>query len=117
MVKFWEPTPVSAENPYSVTYKVEELLPLVSSQTRLAAISACSNILGSLVPVEEAVKALRQRAKEKGAKKVEVSLDCVAYAPHRKMDVQQWDIDYCVFALYKVSISAAPFDFASDTIL
>lgn len=102
VVKYWRPTPVSADNPYSVTYKVEELLPLVSSRTRLAAITACSNILGSLVPVEEAVKALRQRAKEQGAKKIEVSVDCVAYAPHRKIDVQQWDIDYCVFALYKV---------------
>ncbi|KAG1874988.1 pyridoxal phosphate-dependent transferase [Suillus subluteus] len=102
VVKYWQPTPVSAENPYSVAYKVEELLPLVSSRTRLAAITACSNILGSVVPVEEAVKALRQRAKEQGARKVEVSVDCVAYAPHRKMDVQKWDIDYCVFSLYKV---------------
>ncbi|KAG0695145.1 pyridoxal phosphate-dependent transferase [Suillus ampliporus] len=102
VIKYWQPTPVSAENPYSVTYKVEDLLPLVSSRTRLAAISACSNILGSLIPVEEAVKALRQRAKEQGARKVEVFLDCVAYAPHRKMDVQKWDVDYCVFSLYKV---------------
>lgn len=102
VVKYWQPTPVSAENPYSVTYKVDELLPLVSSRTRLAAITACSNILGSVVPVEEAVKALRQRAKEQGARKVEVCVDCVAYAPHRKMDVQKWDIDYSVFSLYKV---------------
>ncbi|KAG1821459.1 pyridoxal phosphate-dependent transferase [Suillus variegatus] len=102
MVKYWQPTPVSAENPYSVAYKVEELLQLVSSRTRLAAITACSNILGSLVPVEEAVKVLRQRAKEQGARKVEVCVDCVAHAPHRKMDVQQWDVDYCVFSLYKV---------------
>ncbi|KAG1745178.1 pyridoxal phosphate-dependent transferase [Suillus lakei] len=89
-------------NPYSVAYKVEELLPLVSSRTRLAAITACSNILGSVIPVEETVKALRQRAKEQGARKLEVSLDCVAYASHRKMDVQQWDVDYCVFSVYKV---------------
>ncbi|OAX43451.1 PLP-dependent transferase [Rhizopogon vinicolor AM-OR11-026] len=102
VVKYWEPTPVSADNPYSVTYKVEELLPLVSSRTRLAAISACSNVLGSLIPVEKVVKALRQRAKDQGARKVEVSVDCVAYAPHRKMDVQRWDIDYCAFSLYKV---------------
>ncbi|KAG1791250.1 pyridoxal phosphate-dependent transferase [Suillus plorans] len=102
VVKYWQPTPVSAENPYSVAYKVEELLQLVSSRTRLAAITACSNILGSLVPVEEAVKALRQCAKEQGARKVEVCVDCVAHAPHRKMDVRQWDVDYCVFSLYKV---------------
>ncbi|OJA09679.1 hypothetical protein AZE42_07765 [Rhizopogon vesiculosus] len=102
VLKYWQPTPVSTDNPYSFAYNIEELLPLVSSRTRLVAISACSNILGSLIPVEEAVKALRQRAKEQGARKVEVSVDCVAYAPHRKMDVQKWDIDYCVFSLYKV---------------
>ncbi|KAG0696125.1 pyridoxal phosphate-dependent transferase [Suillus ampliporus] len=102
VIKYWQPTPVSAENPYSVTYKVEELLPLVSSRTRLAAISACSNILGSLIPVKEAVKALRQRANEQGVRKVEVALDCVAYASHRKMDVQEWNVDYCVFSVYKV---------------
>ncbi|KAG1823619.1 pyridoxal phosphate-dependent transferase [Suillus subaureus] len=102
VVKYWHPIPVSAENPYSVTYRVEELLPLVSSRTRLAAITACSNILGSVVPVEEIVKALRQRAKEQGAIKFEVALDCVAYASHRKMDVQRWDVDYCVFSVYKV---------------
>jgi len=106
VLKYWQPTPVSADNPYSVAYKVEELLPLVSSRTRLVTITACSNILGSLIPLEEVVKALRQRAKEQGAKKVEVCVDCVAYAPHRRMDVQKWDVDYCVFSLYKVSISA-----------
>ncbi|KAG2156846.1 pyridoxal phosphate-dependent transferase [Suillus bovinus] len=102
VLKYWRPIPVSAENPYSVAYKVEELLPLVSSRTRLAAITACSNILGSVHPVEEIVKALRQRAKEQGAIKIEVVLDCVAYAPHRRMDVQKWDVDYCVISSYKV---------------
>ncbi|KAG1800225.1 pyridoxal phosphate-dependent transferase [Suillus plorans] len=102
VVKYWHPIPVSAENPYSVTYRVEELLPLVSSRTRLAAITACSNILGSVIPVEETVKALRQRAKEQGAMKIEVALDCVAYASHKRMDVQKWDVDYCVISVYKV---------------
>jgi len=31
-----------------------------------------------------------------------VSVDCVAYAPHRLVDVQDWDVDYCVLSLYKV---------------
>ena len=117
VLKYWQPTPVSADNPYSVAYKVEELLPLVSSRTRLAAISACSNLLGSLIPVEEAIKALRRRAEEEGARKVEVSVDCVAYAPHRKMDVQKWDADYCVFSVYKVSIFFIPVSVIPDTVL
>ncbi|KAH7922542.1 PLP-dependent transferase [Leucogyrophana mollusca] len=102
VLKYWRPTPTSSENPYSVGYKIDELLPLVTSKTRIAAISACSNILGSIVPVKEVVKALRNRAKELGARKVEVSVDCVAYAPHRRIDVRGWDIDFCVFALYKI---------------
>lgn len=52
--------------------------------------------------MKEIVKAVRKTAKEKGAKKVEISVDCVAYAPHRRMDVQDWDVDFCVFSFYKV---------------
>lgn len=48
------------------------------------------------------VKAVREEAKAKGANKVEISIDCVAYAPHRLIDVQDWDVDFCVFSYYKV---------------
>ncbi|KAH7915574.1 pyridoxal phosphate-dependent transferase [Hygrophoropsis aurantiaca] len=102
VLKYWRPTPTDPENPYSLAYKIDDLIPLVSAKTRIAAISGCSNILGTINPVEDAVKALRERAKELGAKKVEISVDCVAYAPHRRIDVQKWDIDFCVFALYKI---------------
>ena len=102
IVKCWKATPTDPENPYSIKLKIEELLPLISSKTRLVAFTACSNILGSIVPVKEVVKAVREEAKAKGAKKVEISIDCVAYAPHRLMDVQDWDVDFCVFSFYKV---------------
>ena len=29
-------------------------------------------------------------------------VDCVAYAPHWKVDVQDWDVDYAVLSFYKV---------------
>ncbi|KIJ62257.1 hypothetical protein HYDPIDRAFT_94816 [Hydnomerulius pinastri MD-312] len=102
IVKYWRPVPAEEKNPYSLTYKTEDLVSIVTSKTRIVAISGCSNILGTINPVEASVKAVRQRAKEVGAPKVEVSVDCVAYAPHRKIDVQKWDIDYCVFAVYKI---------------
>ncbi|KAH0828676.1 pyridoxal phosphate-dependent transferase [Lanmaoa asiatica] len=105
VVKYWRTTAVEDGNPYSFTYKTENLLSLVSPKTRIVAITACSNVLGTIHPIQDIVKALRQRAKEVGAPKVEVSVDCVAYAPHRQIDVQKWDIDYCVFALYKVMCS------------
>ncbi|KAF9223158.1 PLP-dependent transferase [Gyrodon lividus] len=102
VVKYWHTVPTLEENPYSLAYRTEDLLSLISSKTRLVAITGCSNILGTIYPVEDIVKTVRQRAKEVGAPKVEVSVDCVAYAPHRRIDVQKWDIDYCVLSLYKV---------------
>lgn len=54
--------------------------------------------------MKEVIKAVREEAQQKGATKVEVSVDCVAYAPHRRIDVQDWDVDYCFFSFYKVRL-------------
>ncbi|KAG7093214.1 hypothetical protein E1B28_006900 [Marasmius oreades] len=102
ITKVWRPTPINPNNPYSVGYRIDDLIPLITAKTRIVAFSATSNILGSVIPVKETIKAIRKAAKEKGAKNVEVSVDCVAYAPHRQMDVQDWDVDFCVFSFYKV---------------
>lgn len=69
------------------------------------AFTACSNILGSTLPVKDIVIAIRQKAKELGNTKLEVCLDCVAYAPHKRMDVKGWDVDYAVFSFYKVHLA------------
>ncbi|KAJ6554332.1 PLP-dependent transferase [Mycena capillaripes] len=102
IIKYWHSTPTNPNNPYSLSLKVEELLPLISAKTRIVAFTATSNLLGSVVPVQEITKAVRAEAAAKGAPKVEVSIDCVAYAPHRRMDVKAWDVDFCVFSFYKV---------------
>jgi selenocysteine lyase/cysteine desulfurase len=102
VVKVWQARPLNPENPYSVSLQIDDLLPLISNKTRIVAFTACSNILGSIVPVKQVTQAIRADAKSKGAKKVEISVDCVAYAPHRQIDVQDWDIDFCVFSFYKV---------------
>jgi len=102
VVKYWRTVAVEEGNPYSLAYKTEDLLSLVSLKTRIVAITGCSNVLGTINPIQDIVRAVRQRAKEVGAPKVEISVDCVAYAPHRRIDVQKWDVDYCVFSVYKV---------------
>ncbi|KAF5391229.1 hypothetical protein D9757_003031 [Collybiopsis confluens] len=91
-VKYWKPSPTNTNNSYSVKYKVEELIPLITSKTRILAFSACSNILGSILPIKDIVKAARKTAKEAGSPKFEISIDCVAYAPHRLIDVTDWDL-------------------------
>ncbi|KAI0051002.1 PLP-dependent transferase [Auriscalpium vulgare] len=101
-LKYWRPRISSPNNPYSIVLDVEDLLPLITSKTRLVAFTACSNILGSIVPVKDVIKATRAKATKEGVRKIEFSVDCVAYAPHRRIDVQDWDVDYAVFSFYKV---------------
>ena len=110
LTKLWSATPLPAypNNTYAVGLQLDALLPLITTKTRLVAFTACSNILGSIVPVAEIVQAIRARAKEVGARKVEVCVDCVAYAPHRQVDVRKWDVDYAYFSFYKVRFHSPP---------
>jgi len=107
VIKHWRPRRLEdlGDNPYAIGLDVRDLLPLISARTRLVAFTACSNILGSILPVARIVAAARAAAREKGCPKLEISLDCVAYAPHARMDVRGWDVDYAVFSFYKVSSS------------
>ena len=104
VLKNWPHTvsPLTPNNPYGVELAIDTLLPLITSKTRLIAYTACSNILGTIVDVENVVKAIRAEAKKHGARKVEVCIDCVAYAPHRRIDVRAWDVEYAYFSYYKV---------------
>ncbi|KAL7277460.1 hypothetical protein ACG7TL_008381 [Trametes sanguinea] len=104
VIKFWPATHLSQypDNPYAVGLQLEALLPLISAKTRLVAFTACSNILGSVVPVRDIIRAVRERTQELGARKVEFCVDCVAYGPHRQIDVRGWDVEYCYFSFYKV---------------
>jgi cysteine desulfurase family protein (TIGR01976 family) len=74
---------------------VEDLKPLLSERTRLLACTVTSNALGSIVDVAGAAKF----AHDFGA---ELFLDCVHYAPHGPIDVEQWGCDYLVCSGYKV---------------
>ena len=73
---------------------VEDLLPLLSSKTRVVACTAVSHALGSLVDIAAVAKA----AHDVGA---EMFLDCVHYGPHALIDVKAWDCDYLVCSGYK----------------
>lgn len=74
---------------------VDDLRALVSERTRLVAVTAASNALGTITDVAEAAHV----AHEAGAW---LMVDAVHYAPHRMPDVQAWNADVCVFSPYKV---------------
>jgi cysteine desulfurase family protein (TIGR01976 family) len=74
---------------------VDDLIPLVSSKTRLVACTLTSNAIGSIVDVAAAARV----AHAAGA---EIFLDAVHYGPHGLIDVQAFDCDYLVCSGYKI---------------
>jgi cysteine desulfurase family protein (TIGR01976 family) len=74
---------------------VDDLIPLLSSTTRLLACTLTSNAIGSIVDVAAAAKA----AHAVGA---EIFLDSVHFGPHGLIDVQALDCDYLVCSGYKI---------------
>ncbi len=73
----------------------DDLVPLVSSTTRLVACTLASNAIGSIVDVAAAARV----AHTAGA---EIFLDAVHYGPHGMVDVQAFDCDYLVCSGYKI---------------
>lgn len=82
-------------NRETMTLEVDDLEQLMTPRTRLVVCTQTSNILGQLIPVAPIVACARRRG-------AEVCIDGVAFAPHRLVDVREWDVDYYVFSLYKV---------------
>ena len=81
-------------NPDTFTLELEDLSKLMTSKTRLVAFTHCSNILGTVNPAKKIVRFIHDH----GAM---ACIDAVAYAPHRKIDVQDLDTDFYVFSFYK----------------
>jgi cysteine desulfurase family protein (TIGR01976 family) len=88
VLKIW---PLNKE---TFTLDLADLAPLMTERTKLVCVTHCSNILGLINPIREIADFVHAR----GAK---ICVDAVAYAPHRAVDVQAFDVDYYVFSLYK----------------
>ncbi|GAA4003858.1 cysteine desulfurase-like protein [Deinococcus rubellus] len=82
-------------NTQTLHLDLDTLGTLMTPQTRLVCFTHVSNVLGTINPVPEITRFVHER----GAK---VFVDGVAYAPHRMVDVQAWDVDFYLFSWYKV---------------
>lgn len=76
------------------TLDLDDLRSKLSERTRLVAVSAASNAVGTLPPLERIVA----MAHAAGAR---VFVDAVHYAPHRLIDVNAWDCDFVACSAYK----------------
>ncbi|WP_373059622.1 cysteine desulfurase-like protein [Zunongwangia sp. H14] len=81
-------------NPETLELDLRDLKNLLNKNTRLVAVTHCSNLLGTINPVKE----IAQIVHKAGAL---ICVDGVAYAPHRKIDVQELDVDFYTFSWYK----------------
>ncbi len=81
--------------PDTVALEMEGLEALLSDKTRLVCFTHCSNVTGAI----NDVAAITRKAHDAGAL---VCVDGVAYAPHRRIDVKAWDVDFYLCSLYKL---------------
>jgi len=91
-VKWWES---SKEDGLKLT--PENLKPLLSSKVKFVACTHVSNILGTI----HDVKAIANTVHSAGAL---FCVDGVSYAPHRRVDVKEFGVDFYAFSFYKVGL-------------
>jgi cysteine desulfurase family protein (TIGR01976 family) len=75
--------------------ELEKLSSLLSKKTKVVAIGAASNALGTINDVRRA----GEMAHSLGAK---IFVDAVHYAPHELIDVRDWNCDFLACSAYKV---------------
>lgn len=88
-IKIWKVDPENFE------LQIEDLQDLLTYRTRLVAVTHCSNILGSINPIKKITEVVH-------AAGALICVDGVAYAPHRKVDVQELGVDFYTFSWYKL---------------
>jgi len=88
VIKEWQLNQVTGE------LEIETLKKLLSSKTKILAVTHCSNIVGSI----NNMKLITKLAHEHD---VYVICDGVSYAPHGFPDVKDLDVDFYAFSLYK----------------
>jgi cysteine desulfurase family protein (TIGR01976 family) len=70
---------------------------LLTKRTRIVAIGAASNALGTINDIPRAIRTARAL----GSNGALVFVDAVHYAPHSLVDVQAWDCDFLAMSAYK----------------
>ena len=80
--------------PADCTLDLDQLRDRLSPRTRLVAVGAASNAVGTVNPIRDIV----QLAHAVGAL---VFVDAVHFAPHRRIDVSAWGCDFVACSAYK----------------
>jgi cysteine desulfurase family protein (TIGR01976 family) len=82
-------------NRETLEFDIEDLKKLLSDKTKLVALVHTSNIIGTINPIAQIANVVHDNGSL-------FCVDGVAYAPHRLIDVQEFDVDFYAFSFYKV---------------
>jgi len=74
---------------------LEKLKELITTKTKIIAITHLSNVTGTIVPVKEVIEIAKK-------KKIPVLIDGCQSAPHIKIDVRDLDCDFYAISCHKV---------------
>ncbi|MEN7342369.1 MAG: cysteine desulfurase [Pseudomonadota bacterium] len=74
----------------------DDVINMMSERTKMLAISAVSNALGTILPLEDIVPAARER-------NILVLVDGAQAVPHSVVDVQALDVDFFAFSAHKMT--------------
>jgi len=83
--------------PSTFEMHIDDLTQLLTSRTRIVAVTHVSNLVGSVADLAAIVRRVKSIAPN-----ARVVADGVAYVPHRAVDVEAWGVDWYVFSAYKV---------------
>jgi len=75
--------------------KIDKLKELITTKTKIIAVTHLSNVTGTIVPIKEIVEIAHK-------KKIPVLVDGCQSAPHIKIDVKDLDCDFYVISCHKV---------------
>lgn len=82
-------------NQNSKSLEPSDLIDLITKKTKWVCCCHVSNIFGTIHPIETFTQIAHQN-------NCQIFIDGVAYAPHRAIDVQAWNVDMYVCSLYKI---------------
>ena len=74
---------------------IEKLKELITSKTKIIAVTHLSNVTGTIVPIKEIVEIAKK-------KNIPVLVDGCQSTPHIKIDVRDLDCDFFAFSAHKV---------------
>lgn len=77
--------------------KIKDLDKLITRKTKLLAITAASNVLGTIVPIKEIIHAVKHINPQ-----CAVIVDAAQAVPHFLVDVQDWNADAVAFSGHKM---------------